>query len=192
MPRALRTATAISLATAVAAVLIVGHGSIAQAADYDMDCKLILCLPAGFPEGCGDALDHMIDRLRDGKSPVGFCAMSDGKEFSDYDLDYRWIGALSPAAWTCAAGKKLHHNVIYDDDSGRAREVTAFCYDTSVTRRFGDDFRTSYTGIAEPVRTDLEARIQIEPGTADAWDSGLLRFRTGRSRDGGVKISYRP
>jgi hypothetical protein len=189
MPRALQSATAVFLAAAV--VLIAGQDSAARAADYDMDCKLILCLPAGFPEGCGDALDHMIDRLRDGKSPIGFCALSDGQEFSDYDLDYRWISALSPAAWTCAAGKTLHHEVTRDE-SGRADEVTAFCYDASVTRRYGDHFRTSYTGIAEPVRTDFEARIEIEPGTADAWDSGLLRLQTGRSRNGGVIISNRP
>lgn len=42
---------------------IVGAGVIAgivpapaSAADYDMDCKVILCMPAGFPSGCGDAL----------------------------------------------------------------------------------------------------------------------------------------
>lgn len=184
----LRIATALPLAT----ILIAGGGSTAHAADYDMDCKLILCLPAGFPEGCGDALDHMIDRLRDGKSPIGFCAMSDDQEFSGYDLDYRWVSALSPAAWSCGDGKRLHHSVAYGDESGSPREVTAFCYDTSLTRRFGDGVRTSYTGVAEPVRIDFEARIRIEPAAFDAWDSGLLRFRTGRGRDGGVSISHRP
>ena len=88
-------------------MLIVGDAEPAHAAEYDMDCKLILCLLGGFPQGCGDALDHMIDRLRDGKSPIGSCAMSDGAEFDDYDLDHRWISAASRAAWECPEGKQL-------------------------------------------------------------------------------------
>ena len=38
--------------------------SAATAADYDMNCKLLLCLPGGFPSGCADAFDHMVDRLK--------------------------------------------------------------------------------------------------------------------------------
>lgn len=102
----LRTArTAVALA--FAALLMPGFGSSARGEDCDNDCKLILCLPAGFPDGCGDALDHMVDRLQDGRSSIGFCAMSDGSESSDYDLDHRWLGAESTAAWACPEGMVL-------------------------------------------------------------------------------------
>ncbi len=99
---------------AVASGAAFGVAEPAAADDYDMDCKLILCLPAGFPSGCGDAFDHMIDRLRDGKSPIGFCAMSDGSEFSDYDLDHRFIRATSASAWECPEGTTLSHSVTGD------------------------------------------------------------------------------
>ncbi|MBM9595101.1 hypothetical protein [Roseitranquillus sediminis] len=188
MLRLARSTVALSLA----ALLTVGLGSGASAADYDMDCKLILCLPAGFPEGCGDALDHMVDRLRDGKPPIGFCAMSDGSEFNDYDLDYRWLRAESSAAWACPDGKRLRHSVSYDGESDGRREVTAFCYDTSATRRFGDGHRSSYTGVTEPVRSDFEARMQISPDTSAAWDSGILRAYTGRVGDWRTTIRTRP
>lgn len=188
MLRLARSTVALSLAM----LLIVGAGSSAGAADYDMDCKLILCLPGGFPEGCGDALDHMVDRLRDGKSPIGFCAMSDGHGFADYDLDYRWLWAGSPAAWTCPAGKRLHHSVRHDRENDGRREVTVFCYETSSQRRFGDGYRTSYTGISTPARSDFEARIRISPGTSAAWDSGIVRADTGRVRDWRTTIRTRP
>ena len=76
------------LAPAAAALAFAAPGAAIQADDYDMDCKLLLCLPGGFPDGCGDALDHMVDRIRDGKSPIGTCLMSGGGEYDDYDIHY--------------------------------------------------------------------------------------------------------
>lgn len=44
---------------------------------YDIDCKIILCLPGGFPSGCGDAYDTFIDRItaKPPKPPIGHCPM---------------------------------------------------------------------------------------------------------------------
>ena len=80
--------------------------SSASAENYDIDCKLILCMPAGFPSGCSDAFDHMIDRLRDGKSPIGFCALSDGSEYDSYDIEYSVKRTTSPQSWQCPVGKR--------------------------------------------------------------------------------------
>ena len=92
-----------TLPLAVAA-LAVSSPQVAAAQDYDMDCKLLLCLPGGFPDGCGDAYDHMIDRLRDGKSPIGTCAMSGGGAYDDYEIDYAVNGATSREGWQCPEG----------------------------------------------------------------------------------------
>lgn len=84
--RARSTPIALVGAAAIAALASVAP-STASAEDYDIDCKLILCMPAGFPAGCSDAFDHMIDRLRDGKSPIVFCAISKGAENDAYEID---------------------------------------------------------------------------------------------------------
>ena len=182
-----RTLREVSLAS-LALVLAASAGP-AAADDYDMDCKMILCLAGGFPDGCEDAFDHMIDRLRDGKSPVDSCTMADGRELDDVDVDLRRIGAHSASAWECPEGSSLHHEVARD---GEGREVTAFCYEAATERRQGDGYRTSYTGISTPARVDLEARLRMAPGTEAAYDSGLLRFGTGRHRDWRTTVRHRP
>lgn len=51
------------------------------------DCQIWLCLPAGFPEGCGSALKAYRKRLRKGKAPMppfASCAVGDdGKAASN-------------------------------------------------------------------------------------------------------------
>ncbi len=182
-----RTLPEVFLASLVL-ILTVPTGS-ASADDYDMDCKVILCLAGGFPDGCGDAFAHMIDRLRDGKSPVDSCTMADGRELDDVDVDLRRVGAHSASAWECPEGSTLHHEVAQD---GEGREVTAFCYEAATERRQGDGTQTSFTGISVPARVDLEARLRMAPGTEAAYDSGLLRFGTGRHRDWRTTIRHRP
>ena len=185
MPR--RTTPTTSLAAFAVALAVSAAPTAAD--DYDMDCKVILCLAGGFPTGCGDAFDHMIDRLRDGKSPVGSCTMADGREMDDVDVDLRRIGAHSASAWECPQGSQLHHEVAQDDDR---REVTAFCYEAATQRRQGDGIRTSFTGISVPARVDLQARLRMAPGTDAAYDSGVLRFDTGRHQDWRTTIRHRP
>jgi len=166
----------------------------APAQDYDMDCKLILCMPAGFPSGCGDAFDHMLDRLRDGKSPIGFCALGDGTEYDGYDIDYAAIPASSRDGWRCPPGKPLHHGVRGDDAEGLRLTVTAFCYDTSHTRRswtsegYGD--RTFHLNRTRPERMDFQVNLTVEPGTPVAWSRGWQRFNADIGGDRGIIIRY--
>ena len=163
----------------------------AAANEFDMDCKIILCLAGGFPPGCEDAWRHLLDRLRDGKSPVDSCTMSDGSELDDVDAEVRRIGAHSSAAWICPAGARLHHEVRRDEEDGH-RHVTAFCYEASIERRHGEGYRTTYTGISTPSRVDLQTRVRIAPGTDMAYDTGLLRFDTGRHNDWRMTVRHRP
>ncbi len=53
------------------AIVLSQFASPAQAAI--IDCKVILCLPAGFPAGCADAKAYMLKRLKKRKSPFGIC-----------------------------------------------------------------------------------------------------------------------
>jgi len=101
----------------------------AQADDahaYDMDCKVILCLAGGFPAGCGDAYSYMIDRITRFPNPLppfGFCAMSDGSEYTSHDVSYRYLHR-GREAYDCAEGMQLY---CRRDDDDRHQE-TAFCY----------------------------------------------------------------
>lgn len=36
----------------------------------DADCSIWLCLPTGFPSGCGDAKKAFVERIKDFKSPL--------------------------------------------------------------------------------------------------------------------------
>jgi hypothetical protein len=101
-----------------------------QAEDYDIDCAVILCMAGGFPASapCSAAHGYMMKRLKKGKPPFGTCAMSDGKAFTDYDLDMgihyyceaglvmRWpdeCGALCSAAGWRGHCVEIHKNHIY-------------------------------------------------------------------------------
>ena len=59
----------------------------AQDGSYDIDCKIILCLPAGFPSGCGDAWRTFIRRITrvPPKPPIGFCAMGSVRDIEMHD-----------------------------------------------------------------------------------------------------------
>jgi len=54
--------------------IAIGAASFSAPANaFDIDCKVILCLAGGFPQGCGDAHSYMLKRLRKGKGPFGTC-----------------------------------------------------------------------------------------------------------------------
>lgn len=167
------------LAPAAAAFAFATPGA-ALADDFDMDCKLLLCLPGGFPDGCADALDHMMDRLRDGKSPIGTCGMAGGGTYDDYDIDYEFHRATEEAGWECDQGENLSHSVSYDDSSTR---VTAFCYTGSSTVRFGSETRTVYTGTSRPERTDMSVDMRMNVSTGDPYETERMRFNTGYVSD---------
>ncbi len=188
--------TVIALAsTAAIAALASFTPSTASAADYDMDCKLILCMPAGFPSGCSDAFDHMIDRLRDGKSPIGFCAMSNGAEYDRYDIDYMWRQPTTREAWNCPPDKTLFHDVSSDGEGFFNRSVTTFCYDTAYRRRSwtgpdGYQITTSYTNMSPPEYNNLWVNMTLNPDTPDQFTQGWQKFDTGRYSS--VRVQYTP
>ena len=172
------------------AVLAIGATTLpaptAQAASaYDIDCKLILCLAGGFPAGCADAFEHMIDRITSvpPKSPIGLCLMSDGTPYDNYDVDYGWLSATSPEAFSCPEDKQLHHEVRNED---YRTEVRAFCYTSSISYGAGDDGTTVYFGKSAPERHTLRTHIVVEPGTDAAYSPGWQQWDTGARYGGGV------
>ena len=68
-------------------LLVGGIGTPSKAKAFDMDCKLILCLPAGFPSGCSDAYSTFISRITavPPKPPIGFCAMGSVRDVEMHD-----------------------------------------------------------------------------------------------------------
>ena len=79
----------------------------AIAADYDLDCAVILCLAAGFPAEpsgtCAEAFEHMIDRLTDmpPKPPVGVCDASDGSEYAPAQVLFSQPSRQARSGWIC-------------------------------------------------------------------------------------------
>ena len=156
--------TALTVPLAAAALAVFGSAR-AEAQDYDMDCKLLICLPGGFPSGCGDAWDHMIDRLRDGKSPIGTCNTGSGP-YEDYEIDYDLHSATSPAGWQCPEGASLYHEVSQD---GRHRTVSVFCYENRDTVRFGSDYSYYYTGRSRPERIGMSFDMTFQPDADEPY-----------------------
>lgn len=177
-----------TLPLAVAA-LVAASPQAATAQDYDMDCKLLLCLPAAFPSGCSDAFDHMIDRIRDGKSPIGFCGMAGGGAYDDYKIDYAFNRATSERGWECPESSDLYHRVTSDDDD-RRRIVNVFCYESSDTVRFGTTERTYFTGVSRPERTDFTLDMTMNASTDAPYETGVMRFDTGYVRDHFTSVRF--
>ena len=68
----------------VAAFIVLALAGVALPAwSYDMDCKVILCLAAGFPTGCADARAYMLHRIRSlpPKPPFGICDRTEPGDF---------------------------------------------------------------------------------------------------------------
>ena len=182
------TRSPLAAAGLVAAAAIASLTPAPAAADsYDIDCKLILCLPAGFPSGCRDAYRHMVDRLRDGKSPIGFCSLSDGTEYDAYDIDYAVIPAHLPEGWQCPTGKRLYHSVRFEDEGTRYR-VNTFCYSASYS--YGYETRMRYTNKTPPERVDFKAKLTVEPGTPASYSAGWQRFDTDMASDWSTEVRY--
>ncbi|WP_136685844.1 hypothetical protein [Falsirhodobacter xinxiangensis] len=166
-----------------------------EAKAYDIDCKLILCMAGGFPATCGDAYDHMIDRLRDGKSPVGTCTMSDGEEYSNYNIDYSFANRTSSDAWICPEGKNKHFSRNVDGDN--RTEVKVFCYDERRRIGYGGGFNSDssyyYTGVSTPEYKNFRVQITVEPGTEAEYTNGVQRYRTDHGYGfGSTRVSFRP
>lgn len=83
---------------------------VAQAASED-ECAIWLCLPGGFPSGCGSAKSAMENRLKKGKSPLpdfGSCAIdstTSGGSTMSYDYGR---GAWLPERQQCVRWSRGH------------------------------------------------------------------------------------
>lgn len=151
----------------------------AEAQAYDMDCKVILCIAGGFPAECGDAYRYMIKRITRFPKPLppfGFCAMSDGSEYTAHDVSYNYLHR-GPQAYDCPDSKQLYYRRD-DEDSGRSE--TAFCY-THMTRTqvgWGRDeqYQTTYHGRSPAKRVNFQLKIVVEPGTKHEYRSPLFRI----------------
>jgi hypothetical protein len=176
------TLAALTISASLAGAALLSAPATAQ--DYDMDCKVILCLAGGFPTGCGDAYRYMIDRItaRPPKPPFGYCAMSDGAEYTNHAVRYGRPGVTSPAGYYCPPDKRLHL-AVGDDDGGGRGDIEAFCYTHATTRTVGRDgqVETTWHGRSSAVPINLEVQITLEPGTEAAFRSPLyaINYRTG-------------
>ena len=166
------------------ALTVLPTASTTEALAYDMDCKTILCLAGGFPPGCADAYAYMISRITrfpDPLPPFGFCAMSDGSEYTGHRTSHSFVSQRSPSGWDCPEdGTHLYHAYDRDDDGGRDLEV--FCYTHTTQRRVRDDDGwqtvTIYHGRTPAQAVNFEIQITLEPGTAAEYVSPLFRINT--------------
>ncbi|MGH1379145.1 MAG: hypothetical protein ACRBB3_10025 [Alphaproteobacteria bacterium] len=110
------------------------------------ECAIWLCLPGGFPQGCGAAHSAMIKRIKKRKPPLpsfGSCSVGGS---GDYRMGYE---PYEP----CKEGFKLEINI--DGDSGdRSRcishNVHQFCnHQTDVQIEYNDD-RCYYKAVKRP------------------------------------------
>lgn len=134
------------------------------AQDYDMDCKVILCLAGGFPANCGDARAYMLNRLRDGKSPFGVCSYEDGEDYEAVTADVRFLQGKQ--SYLCEQGQQLFYQ-----HGSESSGLEVFCYTSSRTRRQGDGDVTIYEGKSSPTHVNFTTKIIVEPGTVDAFAS---------------------
>jgi hypothetical protein len=77
------------------------------AADYDVDCAVILCMAAGFPDEpsgtCSGAYDYMIDRITDlpPEPPFDTCTMSDRSAYDAAKVALARPSRQSREGWVC-------------------------------------------------------------------------------------------
>tara|TARA_R110001599_G_scaffold69022_1_gene194414 strand:- start:246 stop:725 length:480 start_codon:yes stop_codon:yes gene_type:complete len=82
-----------SIIAALITALIIGNSPKAQAASED-ECAIWICLPGGFPAGCGAAHSAMLKRLKDRKAPLpafGSCAANAPATTYDWGTEVEWI-----------------------------------------------------------------------------------------------------
>ena len=189
----MRRMTSRALAAGLGSALVLGGASglpaPAQAQDYDMDCKVILCMGAGFPSpDCTDAYDYMLDRIRrfNPLPPFGFCAMSDGSEYTDFTLDYAFLNGNSPASYSCPETHDLYWEMeAYGDGTG----TRVFCYTEMIVETYLDfdgDYREEVTfeGVLPAERFDFRVELVLEPGSTGEFIAPVLytNFDTGHVR----------
>lgn len=181
------TAKFLSLSASIFALAVTNFSAVLVPTDanaYDMDCKVILCIAGGFPSGCSDAYAYMISRITRWPTPLppfGFCPMSNGQEYKNYDANYSYLGGQS--GYDCPEGLKLHYTPPYYEEDN-SRDEVAFCYSHMTTDQvqLSDDTWTTeviYHNRATAIPVNFQLNIIIEPGTDVEYKSPLFRINTG-------------
>ncbi len=87
-----------------------------QAASED-ECAIWLCLPGGFPSGCGGAKSAMLKRVKKGKSPLPdfvSCAVKGDSGGSSMTYDYNYAAAIQEQR-VCKRYTNNHNNGGYNN-----------------------------------------------------------------------------
>lgn len=170
MKKFMSSLQAVALTSAVVVSAVAASKDEASAQNYDIDCKVILCLAGGFPSGCGDAKSHMLKRLKRGKSPFGFCSFGSGGTYDGTDVEANFIND-----YDCPEGTNLRRPFGSARDGGGSSQ--AFCYTHTSVRNTRDNGQvTTYHGktFAQPVNYQLQ--ITVEGGTDSEFVSPVFRI----------------
>lgn len=92
-----------SIVMALFGVLLTSSPAVAASQD---ECAIWLCLPGGFPSGCGAAHSAMVSRIQDGKSPLpAFSACSVTPPGGSQMTSSYGPAAFIPERKTCTRGE---------------------------------------------------------------------------------------
>lgn len=157
----------------------------AQAQDYDMDCKVILCLAGGFPPPeCNDAYAYMVDRITrfwNPLPPFGACTMSGGTDYANYEAPYSQPGAGSEESYDCPSTHTLYISEGGLDEEADTRPPV--CHTGMIVETYMDfdgDYREEilFEDSIRPNRIDFKLQLTVEPGTDSEYVSPLFLINT--------------
>ncbi len=152
----------------------------ATAADYDMDCAIILCMAAGFPAEqsgtCSAAYGAMINRITDRppKSPYGTCSTAGGGSYEPSGVSFLRPARQAPGGWTCDEDAVL----LFDETADYGRGAPA-CHPEADIVPSTIPGRLPYLGhraLSEPAER-VAFRFQMTLPAADGspgWTSPLV------------------
>lgn len=156
-------------AASILAGLLIGMSCLPAAAEHDIDCAVILCMAAGFPDEpsgvCDEAYDHMIDRITDvpPKPPFGACTTSDGTTYEAAALAFARPSRQSPAGWICPEPAPMRF-----DEAADYRASSPDCYPDAEYVPSTFEGRPGRWFLGAPVAAERVAyRFQITLPTGD-------------------------
>lgn len=167
----------------------------AEGGGYDIDCKIILCLPAGFPSGCSDAYSTFISRITSvpPKPPIGFCAMGSVRDIEMHDTHPDRLDVMNSVigdrsmSRTLRSVKVEYHRSRTTCCRGRECDDEYPCTFTYFINGDGSRFRQRnieghHTG-SKVLYTDIDGRACVA-GNSESWIPPETQCRTwGRDDD---------
>jgi hypothetical protein len=161
---------------AAAAVLLGGAAALtplpSAAADYDVDCAVVLCMAAGFPDEpsgtCSGAHDYMIDRITDlpPKPPLDTCTMSDGSAYDAAEVAVSRPPRQLRDGWICPEPAHMGFSEATDYTF-----VSPACYPDAEYVPPLLEGRSGYWFLGAPVAAERVAyRLQISIPTGGAGE----------------------